>query len=325
MILVFGAPRSGTSWLAKIFDSHPDVLYRHEPDSERKHPEIPFLCSDERADQLLPLAGPYLRSLVDVRTLKAAGSLPAFPKAYCTGPCALVRRAWIYGARAAEKVVGKRSWITVPDFFAASRRADVRFVMKSVDSMGRLNLFARAVPDAKIVVVLRHPCGQVDSVMRGLKSGYLAQAAILAMARMEQAKRRGLDEAALRDMPLEQQLAWNWGLLNEKALEDTEGRANVLVVRYEDLCVDPVGVARRMFDFAGLCWSESTARFLDVSSTYRGSERYFQVVRNSRRAAEKWREQLEPGQIDQILEVAGQTLPGRLYESVAEVARAARD
>ncbi len=191
MILVFGAPRSGTSWLAKIFDSHPDVLYRHEPDSERKHVDIPFLCSDARAEELLPLAGPYLRSLADVRTLKSAGSLPAFPKAYCTGPCAALRRAWIYGARVAEKVVGKRAWITIPDFSGASKRAGVRFVMKSVDSMGRLNLFARAVPEAKIVVVLRHPCGQVDSVMRGLKSGYLAQAAILAMARMEQAKRRG--------------------------------------------------------------------------------------------------------------------------------------
>jgi LPS sulfotransferase NodH len=28
-ILILGAPRSGTTWLAKIIDSHPDVLYRH--------------------------------------------------------------------------------------------------------------------------------------------------------------------------------------------------------------------------------------------------------------------------------------------------------
>jgi len=31
-ILVSGSPRSGTTWLAKLLDSHPDVLYRHEPD-----------------------------------------------------------------------------------------------------------------------------------------------------------------------------------------------------------------------------------------------------------------------------------------------------
>jgi Sulfotransferase family len=35
LILVLGAPRSGTTWLGKIFDSHPDVLYRHEPESPR--------------------------------------------------------------------------------------------------------------------------------------------------------------------------------------------------------------------------------------------------------------------------------------------------
>ena len=31
-ILILGSQRSGTTWLAKIVDSHPDVLYRHEPD-----------------------------------------------------------------------------------------------------------------------------------------------------------------------------------------------------------------------------------------------------------------------------------------------------
>ena len=30
LVMVLGAPRSGTSWVGKIFDSHPDVLYRRE-------------------------------------------------------------------------------------------------------------------------------------------------------------------------------------------------------------------------------------------------------------------------------------------------------
>ena len=31
--VILGAPRSGTYLLTKIFDSHSDVLYRHEPDA----------------------------------------------------------------------------------------------------------------------------------------------------------------------------------------------------------------------------------------------------------------------------------------------------
>jgi hypothetical protein len=36
LLLLFGMPRSGTTWLAKIIDSHPDIIYRHEPDSREK-------------------------------------------------------------------------------------------------------------------------------------------------------------------------------------------------------------------------------------------------------------------------------------------------
>ena len=31
-ILLVGLPRSGTTWVGKIFDSHPSTLYLHEPD-----------------------------------------------------------------------------------------------------------------------------------------------------------------------------------------------------------------------------------------------------------------------------------------------------
>jgi len=43
IILVFGMPRSGTTWLGKIFDSHMDLIYLHEPDSEIKLKGIPLL------------------------------------------------------------------------------------------------------------------------------------------------------------------------------------------------------------------------------------------------------------------------------------------
>lgn len=46
-LVVLGSPRSGTTWLGKIFDSHPDVLYLHEPDTIRRNWDIPFLPEGE--------------------------------------------------------------------------------------------------------------------------------------------------------------------------------------------------------------------------------------------------------------------------------------
>lgn len=42
MILILGSPRSGTTWLAAIFDSHEDILYRHEPDIVVRQPLLPI-------------------------------------------------------------------------------------------------------------------------------------------------------------------------------------------------------------------------------------------------------------------------------------------
>ena len=47
ILLIFGMPRSGTTWLGKIFDSHPDIIYLHEPDSEFRLKEVPLLVTPD--------------------------------------------------------------------------------------------------------------------------------------------------------------------------------------------------------------------------------------------------------------------------------------
>src|SRR3978361_1129199 len=155
-ILVLGSPRSGTTWLAKIFDSHPDILYRHEPD-ELKLP-TPGLKPGERVRE-------WLRQ----RGLRAAAKRPNFPKSWRPPPMDTVRQVLAAALAIGERLpvsslAAKR--IGVPDLVAPNGGGSVRAAVKLVNWDG--SLAARTMPDARCVFILRHPCGQIASVMTGL-------------------------------------------------------------------------------------------------------------------------------------------------------------
>src|SRR5271154_2625415 len=58
-ILIIGYARSGTSWLGKIFDSHPDVMYLHEPDKLLPGKELPYFCDAAEFDLAATQAAEY--------------------------------------------------------------------------------------------------------------------------------------------------------------------------------------------------------------------------------------------------------------------------
>ena len=104
LLFILGAPRSGTTWLAKIFDSHPDVLYRNEPDTVLHEPRLPLLCPPEDIGRYRDIARAYVERLLDVRTLKTAGSMPVFAKRYAMPLAHPLRLLWIYALQVAHEV-----------------------------------------------------------------------------------------------------------------------------------------------------------------------------------------------------------------------------
>ena len=57
-----GGARSGTTFLAKFLDSHPDVLYRYESDLVLANREIPFLPRRKELETFLAPARRYLEA-----------------------------------------------------------------------------------------------------------------------------------------------------------------------------------------------------------------------------------------------------------------------
>jgi len=318
VLFVLGAPRSGTTWLAKIFDSHPDVLYRHEPDTVLREERLPVLCRPEEVARYRDTARAYLDRLLDIRTLKSAGSLPVFAKRY-HGPLAQqVRAGIVFGLRLAEQAPGLGKWakrVAIPDLLDRSGGGPAPLiVVKSVSSRGRARLFVEALPGCRIVFIVRHPCGQVASMVRGVKLGKFEKRVPLdEILATEQAVRHGLTRERFDALSPVEQYAWHWAVLNQKALDDLAGVPGVKIVRYEDLGAEPVRTAQELFGFAGLSWDPQTASFMEKSTTYSGPDRYFQVTKNSIAAMNKWRTELSPDDQRQILEIAKQTAVGRLF------------
>lgn len=65
-IFILGVPRSGTSWIGKMFDAHPDVLYRHEPDILVRNTELPFICDDDQVCAYRGEAAEWLNTLAAI-------------------------------------------------------------------------------------------------------------------------------------------------------------------------------------------------------------------------------------------------------------------
>ena len=316
-ILLFGMPRSGTTWIGKIFDSHPDTLYRHEPDSWGRLNAIPLMAPVERAAEYAPAVREFCAALPGMGLTKVAASTPIFPKRYYSSLQYQLFRLGVFTVKAAAKLLGEQP---VPSLVRARDRERIRLVWKSIESTGRLGVIERALQPAHAIHITRHPCGYVASVLRGESQrrftsevsssedfGLLAHC-----LDSDTARRHGLTMERLQAMHPAERLAWRWVLFNAKAMQDIAGEPRCMTLKYEDLCRDPVGISRQLFDFAGLPWNEQTERFV-AQSTSKDVGRYYSVVKDPLKAATKWKDELPPADIDRIRAVVAETQPGVLY------------
>ena len=289
-ILILGAPRSGTTWLAKIIDSHPDVLYRHEPDETHPSP--------------VPLTPEALPALLDCwmadRSPRTVTKRMFFPKSWQSTPARWLRASLAKASGAASHLpwpLKALESLPIPDLASRPPR---RIAIKSVRWSQGASVFAEALPDSRTVFILRHPCGQVASVMRGNRQRRFdlrtegTDMPFDEEQAIAHAAAHGADAATFQALPDAAQYAWSWRAFNEPAYADLGARTNVNVVLYEALCANPEALSQRIMEFVGLDWTCQTADFVSRSTTYEGAAGYYAIMRNAVAAAERWRETMTP-------------------------------
>ena len=320
-ILILGAPRSGTTWLAKIIDSHPDVLYRHEPD--KLVPSPSHLTADD-------VPGLVARWAAD-RSPRSASKLPFFRKSW--------QPVWAPGVKtvvaAVVGVAGRLpaplnglSRVPIPDF---ATRPPPRFAFKSISWAGGAAIFAHALPDSRTIFILRHPCGHVASMMRGHREQRFdlteqgSNMPFNEKAALRFSGGFGIAEAAFHALPDASKYAWNWRAFNEPVYAAVASEPNVHVVLYEALCAEPAALSRRLLNFAGLDRNRQTEAFVARSTSYRGASGYYAILRDAVASAEAWRTTMLPEDQAAVRSVVSASPLARFWPDLMNAASGAAD
>ena len=317
LILVFGLPRSGTTWLGKIFDSHPSTVYRHEPDARGVLNDISLLPEAAEMPLHRRAAEQFVANLHSHTSVKVAASVPVFPKDYLPGTHYWAKRASVALVRVASRAV---NGIPVPEFADQDRMREAPLVWKSVESTGRFGLFATRFGHARGILILRHPCGHLASLFRSVRLGK-ARAGndpfedfgiFERLVATTIARRYRLKIEDFHAMTPAERLTWRWVIFNEHAIAAAKPLSNCTIVRYEDVCDDPLGRSKSLFTFANLAWSAQTEAFV-AASTSSDSAKFYSVFKDPVRAANAWREELPTAVVRQIGGVVAGTSMARYY------------
>lgn len=316
-IFILGAPRSGTTWLGKIFDAHPAILYRHEPDILVRRDHIPFICDVDQVVQHRAEAASWLNDLASTSRLKSSGTFPIFRKSFHTTVQSVRRLMAIMSLKAVQRVPGiskLANSIDIPDFVDLGSQQYKKIVIKSVSGLGRAGLIVGAAPNSRIILLIRHPCGQVASMIRGIRmSMFEHDVPLRILAQSSLAPSFGLTDEILARESIAGQLAWNWVIHNEAALRGLRCRANVKIVRYLELAEAPEDTARMLFRFCDLDWRPEVTRFINRSTQARGDEAYYRTIRDPKDAMTRWRRELSEAEITTIRRIATQSTIGKLF------------
>jgi hypothetical protein len=315
-VILIGMPRSGTTWLGKIFDSHPDTLYRHEPDSWEKLTDLPIVADPGNEERYGEAIRRFNEGVGAMTAPKVCAKVPIFRKSYLSSWRLIGYRLGADLARLAGACGVQAPVVCAPR--KVPRNATL--VWKSIESVGRLGLLMRSL-DAHVIHLIRHPCGYVASVLRGEQQSRFEdnRGASEDYGLLEQlldtyhARQMCLNSSNLRSLTPEERLAWRWTLFNDKAMREGHGDPRYAVLRYEDLCSNPCDAARHLIEFSGLAWRAETESFIQ-QSTSREDARYYGIFKDPVKAANSWRDTLTDHQQDRIRRVTAGSLPGAMFE-----------
>jgi len=299
---VFGAPRSGTTWLGKLLDSSPSVAYLHEPINKGRDLVLHRVIGALRRGQPIDRGAGQAAACELARSYPSFLQPPFFRKDFCTLPGAL-SLAWTW-----KKLTGR------PATLLATPRSPQR--VGSIIVKDGLCWFSRPLTealDAKALILLRHPCGVVSSMLRGQQIGAMDKSSreSLWQADSKLLRKLGYRQEDLREMADDEFEALRW-LAAYHEVPSWPDDKRFKIITYHRTVVETPTLVDEIFSWLGLAVTDQTRHFMRKARQPGGDwlrrllgkkKLYYAVAPRSERPDLAWQKELPRESQERILKI----------------------
>lgn len=188
--------------------------------------------------------------------------------------------------------------------FAKKKQAPGFLVIKDTRNHHLVPYLLELLDAIQFIHIVRNPCGAISSWLKNPRE-FPAGADPMTEWKSGKCRKKSEDEFWGFD---------DWKLLTMMYLDlQRKYPDKVKVISYEELVENPVDLARDMFDFCGLAFSEETRKFIAASQSTH-SENDFAVFKD-KSVKDKWKRELDPKIIEEIrADIAGTEMEEYLYK-----------
>lgn len=152
--------------------------------------------------------------------------------------------------------------------------------IKSVSLNTAIAAIARALPEARVVYICRHPCGRCESQIR------------------QWVRRGGRGEISTPERL--RQLGDEWGRVNRDLQTLFARHPTWSWLLFEDLARDPLGEFEALYRRLHLPWSDAIQQAIAAATAAKTTGSFYDTQRDSRQQIDKWRAVLTDEQIAAI-------------------------
>jgi hypothetical protein len=150
--------------------------------------------------------------------------------------------------------------------------------IKPISFLDIMQDISDAMPALKILYISRHPAGRIDSVLRQWK------------------RHENVEKVALQKI---EKLGREWGQTTSEIQAMFKTHPNWQWVSFEKLANDPLVEFEKLYEKFHLKWDENAQKVILEKTTEKDGD-FYEVQRDSRKQADKWRTALTEEQVEAI-------------------------